>query len=243
MRKTTIITLGLFCAVLLAAKWAWEQDAILNAIVLFGTAGVVPGTDIVLSPRQVYIVLGVVLVLSVVGIFSKNIGQGVRAARMRRALRRDGVELESRLSAEKVAGTGVTPAVSAAARSAEVQRAPIVITGPRQPGLLTKVWRAMRPRLVVALGSVLERAVVWGTALQVGLRRISLQCYRYGVRAWIYVEPHIRRMDARIEKTLKRNKDIAAVLHMLDTGAKVVRGYISVGRRWWGARFNRASED
>jgi len=61
------------------AWWLWHSDAALNALILFCTAGVVPITGKVLTPEQMYLVMGGVLLVSVCVIFSRRLVHDLRA--------------------------------------------------------------------------------------------------------------------------------------------------------------------
>jgi hypothetical protein len=81
MSKRTLLKLGLISAIGFGLWRLWESDAVINAVILFSTAGVVPGTNIVLSPEQVYIVLGTILIVSILVIFHKEFKRDARAVR------------------------------------------------------------------------------------------------------------------------------------------------------------------
>jgi hypothetical protein len=236
MSTKAIVVLGLFGAAFVALKMMWDSDAALDAIILFGTAGVVPGTGVILTPAQVYMVLAAVLVLSVLLIFGKDIWRGVRRVRAR-LIARHKTPLET--SASAPAAQAVTPVVAPITMSKPM----VVITMPAQPGILVRVWRNVRPKLFMAAGTALVVGITQSARLAVVVRRFLLKMYRYGVRLWLWAEPHIRRMDRRIEATLKRNKDIAAALDVLGTASKTIHIQLTSLRRRLNSRFNRLPED
>jgi hypothetical protein len=61
-----------------------RSDVVLNALFLFAAAGVVPGTDIVLQPNEVFWTLGTLLGVAVLLIFATNLRRGIIALFRRR---------------------------------------------------------------------------------------------------------------------------------------------------------------
>jgi len=226
MRKKTIIQLGLFAAGLYGLWWLWENDAAINAVVVFSTAGVVPGTRIVLSPEQVYVVLGGILGVAIIGIFWK---QWVRAARFTRQTWRTTWREQTthQAQAEHMAEPQTNPPIVETAK-------PVIIAVPVH-SRLTRTWQRMRPKVIIVVGTTLEVLVRILQRLAVTLSRLAFKIYEYGVRGWLRVEPYLRRFDAWLERTLKANKDIAAFLHVLRELTKAAQLHIAA----WRARFGR----
>lgn len=240
MSNKTVVQLGLFCATLVALKWLWENEAALNAIVLFGTAGVVPGTDIVLTPEQVYMVLGGVLFVSVVAIFWRNIVRTVRRSRTFWVASRGSVPEEG----EARESSAIVPSAATPAKLPDTQPKPVVvITIPAQPSPLVKAWRVVRPQLLIALAVFLKLCIKGLGRMSVAMRRLSLWLYRYGVRLWMWAEPRIRRFDKQIEITVKKNKDLAAALRICSTAVKVANERIAAFRARRDTRYSRAPEE
>lgn len=67
------LRIGFGILAIIAAIELLQTQAVLSAILLFGAAGIVPGTDIVLSPEATMWSLGGVLVASILLIFHKEI--------------------------------------------------------------------------------------------------------------------------------------------------------------------------
>ncbi|HSX17459.1 MAG TPA: hypothetical protein VLH86_05165 [Patescibacteria group bacterium] len=245
MSRKTIIKLGSVFAILYGLWKLWENDAAVNALVVFCTAGVVPFSHIVLTPDQVYFVLASIMFLAVVGIFWK---QWFRAARTLRSLwRKTAVEAIADATPLVAASDASATAASVAgpktrARKRPAPKAPIVITLAPQPGHLLRFWRAVRPRLLMAVGATLETVINSLQRMAVMLSRASLEAYRYSVRAWLTVEPYLRRFDKWLEHTLKSNKDMAAVLHVWSEFLKSANARILVLRAYFG-RLPRTPEE
>jgi hypothetical protein len=258
MSKKTLVRLGLVCAIGFGLWRLWENDAVINAVILFSTAGVVPGTDIVLTPEQVYIVLGAILLLSIFVIFAKEIKRDVRAVRAawRHWRERGGglaaaeavteeivaeAEVEARNTsrrsrkAAKLAVAQATLPVAAVAAAATGERPAVVIAVQQGPGRWQLLWRMVRPRLIIAVGATLEMIIKAADHSVVWASRATMLAYGKCVQAWLWVEPYLRRFDARIEHTLKGNKDIAAMLHLWSELLKLMNARIAELR----ARFTR----
>src|SRR5262245_36587180 len=117
----------------------WElgrSDAATNALFLFATVGLIPGTDKTLAPQQVFVALGVFLVLMVLLIFSTNIVRGVR-----------------RLVGRGAAVGPEHPAVPQGPIVAAPQPSAVVVAIPAPPGRVRLAWRRLRGLLYV--GAVL----------------------------------------------------------------------------------------
>lgn len=215
MSNKTIVKLGLFFAGIIGLWQLWESDTAIDAIVVFSTSGIVPGTGIVLSPEQVYMVLGGFLVLVIMALFWKQTSRPFRALLrlwQGRALRV--IETPVNTAATSVNQQASKPIVTdIEGWSSEPIEQPVVIQLPAQPSKLRKAWMRMRPHLVVAAGVTLELIVRGLQAAAVFLSRVSFKAYGYGMQAWLWAEPYLRRFDKRLERTVKRNKEVAAFLH------------------------------
>ncbi|MET0779456.1 MAG: hypothetical protein ABWY71_01340 [Candidatus Saccharimonadales bacterium] len=225
MSKKTFLKLGLICAILYGLWRLWENDAAVNAFILFCTAGIVPGTNVELTPEQVYIVLGSILFVAIMLIFAKEVLRDIRAVRSawrnwrQKAIMATGehhiVEEVTAAHSVTVTGTDLQPQTAAFAERKPEGSAPVVVIAlPRQPGIFARMWRATRPKLIIAVGATLETILKAADRTAVLASRGSLQLYRYGMQFWLWVEPYLRRFDKWLERTLKSNKDIAAFLHM-----------------------------
>lgn len=77
--RTTVAYKVVFLAALLFIGWQLLHiEAVLNALMLFGMVGEIPGTNIQLSPDAVLKLLPALLLLAVVVIFHQNLWRGVR---------------------------------------------------------------------------------------------------------------------------------------------------------------------
>ncbi|HEV7454049.1 MAG TPA: hypothetical protein VGO07_02205 [Candidatus Saccharimonadales bacterium] len=253
MSKKTFLKLGLLCAIVYGLWRVWENDAVVNAFILFCTAGIVPGTGVELTPEQVYIVLGSILFVAIMLIFAKEVRRDIRAVRSawrnwrQKAIMATG---EHRIIEEitahtvTVTATGPQPQAMEAIMDKPAESKPVVvIVLPRQPGRFAKFWRAARPKLIIALGVTLETIIKAADRAAVLASRGSLQLYRYGMQAWLWMEPHLRQFDKWLERTLKSNKDIAALLHIWSDFLKSANARLVELRARLAARIPRAPEE
>lgn len=115
----------------------WEvlqSNAVLEAFLTFGFAGVIPGTNIVLSPNAVIMVTGITLVLICIAI--------ILGVLLKRPKNRVPANLERVAEAVAVEQAALTPAMpsAAAAVSSSTPHAP----KPAAPGLLMRTWGRVR---------------------------------------------------------------------------------------------------
>jgi hypothetical protein len=224
MSKKTFMKLGLICAIVYGLWSLWENDAAVNAFILFCTAGVVPGTGVELTPQQVYIVLGSILFIAIMLIFAKEVRRDIRAVRTawrnwrQKAIMSTGEhQIVEEVTTHTVTITATDPQPQLAAiveQKPEEARPVVVIALPHQPGLFARMWQSVRPKLIIATGATLEALLKAADRTAVLISRGSMRVYGYGVQAWLWVEPYLRRFDKWLERTLKSNKDIAAGLHL-----------------------------
>jgi hypothetical protein len=269
MSKKTVLKLGLICAIGFGLWRLWENDAAINAVILFCTAGVVPGTNTVLTPEQVYIVLGTVLCASLMLIFAKEVKRDVRAIRTawhhwrqkggtlaaaeevaqsivadaEAAAEQAPIRLTpSRRSARTKKTTAAGLPVAAVAAAATSGRPAVVIPVQKGPGLWQRIWAAVRPRLIIALGATLEAVLKAADHTVVWASRRSLQAYGAAAQGWRWLEPRLRRFDALLERKLKANKDVAALLHFLGEAVKLANARMAELRARF-TRIHRAPEE
>jgi hypothetical protein len=154
------------------------------------------------------------------GIFAKEVVRDVRAVcRAWRHWRQKG---GTRQAAEAVTLAIVAAATANATQAASVQPkaasaaspVPVVIIPvPAGPSLSARMWRVVRPKLIIAVGATLEFLLKAADHAAVRASRASMQLYGKAVQVWLWAEPYLRRFDAWLEHSLKTNKDIAAVIH------------------------------
>ncbi len=208
-----VVKLLVVVGVGVGAWWLWQSDAAMNAVVLFCTAGVVPFSGTVLTPAQMYLFLGAVLLLAFGFVFSRRLVHDLRA--VHRA-----VVYQRKQSPESLEATEDTPVIEpVAAPVVAAKEVPVVeIIIPGEPGALVRAWRAVSPRIRPAIGLTLRvsgkimvrmsrRALRDGRSAIIGI-------YCYSIETWNRLQPYLRRFDAWLERSLKKNKDIAALLHV-----------------------------
>jgi hypothetical protein len=269
MSSKNAARLSLFCAVLAVLIWLWESDSALNAVVLFITAGEVPGTGVILTPGQMYIVMAVVLSLGIILLFGGAIANGMQYVRIfwrggRVAARAYKEALHTPTSAlTEASGMVIRPtavvnvpalaikhtkaaqSTAAAAHITKRQKSEsaVVITIPGGPGHIALRWRRIRPVLIVATGRVLELIVRGMHTADIWMRRGIVLVQTYTVQAWRWTEPRIRVLDKNIEQAVKGNKQAAAVLRAGAVAAKTTRAYSTLVRTKMGQRLSRTPEE
>lgn len=82
MSSKNAAKLSIFCAAIAVVMWLWESDSALDALFTFVTAGEVPGTDVILTTDQTYVVVGALLLVVLVLLFRRNIGRSIRHSRI-----------------------------------------------------------------------------------------------------------------------------------------------------------------
>jgi uncharacterized membrane protein len=230
MYKKTLILVVFGLAALVTVWDLLQIDAFDNAMLQFATAGVVPGTGVVLTPNQVYVVLGVVLLLAICLIFHKELVRDIR--RVCAAFRRPSPVMPAEASAP-----APIPVIQAKAPKPIVD---IVIPG--TPGLLMKSVWYIRPRIAagsritwVVTARETRQAAQWAAKTA---RRYSIIAWRSAVRAWQWAERRIRECDRLVEQRIKRNKTAASLLEAGADIGKQIQAYIMEMRN----RVNRAVE-
>jgi hypothetical protein len=223
---------------------AWKllhAESFYNAILQFGAAGVVPGTDIILSPQQVMWVMAAFLWICAMLIFWREVKRELW--RLRQAWHRRGHKTSIIAPVqEKVIAKPALVRVSTPKQPKKSTPPAVIITIPRKPGRLLQAYRMLRPQIIV----MSTRARVWlYRTVRILLARTDAYVRRAAAAVvhtvkliWRWTEPRIRRLDRRIEMTLKRNKDIAAILHAGSESVRIANTWLSTARD----RLNRALE-
>jgi hypothetical protein len=110
-----------------------RSDVVLNALFLFAAAGVVPGTNIILQPNDVFWALGILLGVAVVLIFATNLRRGLLALFRRRPTETDAfTPMERAFEPEPLVGAAaitaaVTPLKMKKVRAAKVAKPKVVV--------------------------------------------------------------------------------------------------------------------
>jgi hypothetical protein len=113
----------------------WEvlqSNAVLEAFLTFGFAGVIPGTNIVLSPNAVIMVTGITLALVFIAI--------ILGILLKRPKNRVPANLERVAEAVAIEQAGLTPVIPSVATAS----VPKHIPKPTTPGLLMRTWGRLR---------------------------------------------------------------------------------------------------
>jgi hypothetical protein len=143
-----------------------RSDVVLNALFLFAAAGVVPGTNIVLQPNEVFWALGVLLGVAVLLIFATNLRRGLLALfRRRPATTGVPTPMERAFEPETVVGAAaitaaVTPLKMKKVRAAKVAKPKVVVVikpvrHPSKLALMLRVfYGALRLRMSEAGGNL-----------------------------------------------------------------------------------------
>lgn len=222
--KKASLKFGIFLAAICGLWLLWENDAVMDALMSFIMAGVVPGSGKVLTPEQMYAIMGATLLLAIMVIFRSETTRAVR--RRKRAV----IEVAEEIEIPEVVVEQPEPFV--------MPEPILVIKLPRQPGLISRAWRGLQRQLTRAVSagwraSVLNSKMVvafvrvilvatynWqkearralGALLQKGLVVLRGWLVKFAITVWVYAEPKLYQFDKFIERKLKENKDTAAML-------------------------------
>lgn len=218
MRARVLIKI-IFGLSLVIVLWRLLQvEAFDNALLQFVTAGMIPGTKIILTPNQVYWVMGVFLLVSLIIIFLKQIVRALSFARHKTDTASEDV---MPATAEEIAKSLDGP------RPDELKKPVTPAGGQGKLGssLITLgfMWTQIEPYIKAA-----------GKKAYIYSKTACRQAYRYAragakwlhanaVIAWQWAEPRMRQLDKKIESRLKSNKDIEAFLHVIDESFGYVR--------------------
>lgn len=223
-QKVIVVIILLFCV------WKFVLSAaVLNALFLFLTAGVVPGTRHALSPAGTAVAVATVFVLCVALIFRKEWGRLIRWRAAARAARHLPAEAEA------------LPVHEEEATSSAAQTWPIVITLPGKPGAVAKRWQGTK----IASGRLLRHAANRGRALLTELRPWLLVLGRLAVvlaklmwllaglaatgtarllaLAWHWLEPQLHRFDRWLELQVRAFLRREPLASWIKIGRKHVR--------------------
>jgi hypothetical protein len=117
-----------------------RSDVVLNSLFLFAAAGVIPGTNVVLQPNEVFWTLGTLLGVAVLLIFATNLRRGIIALfRRQTALE----QVQQPVMAEAIAPVAVLPAKKIKAKKAPKPKIVVVIKPVRRPSKLMMALRVL----------------------------------------------------------------------------------------------------
>lgn len=182
-RRTVLTTKHKAVLWFLGLLFLWEvlqSNAVLEAFLTFGFAGVVPGTNIVLSPDGVILVTGITLALLFIAITLRLL--------LKRPKERIPANMD--LAAEALAGE---PAVVVAET---VTPAPVVShhTPPKSPGILARTIKnirafsvSMRRRAVRIMGIALEWIDVKMPIVARALHRVAQITWAVGMIMFVFM--------------------------------------------------------
>lgn len=226
---------GMFLAAVCGLWWLWENDAAMDALMSFIMAGVVPGSGKVLTPEQMYAIMGATLLLAIMIIFRSETNRAVR--RRRRPVIEPIESIEMPEVVVKQPDPQPKPVI-------EPQPA-LVIHIPGQRGAISRGLHAMRSHLARSASSGRRAAAVNGNLVVAFSRVILVATYNWqkdvrytlgvlakkavarlsvwlkllrglmvklAITTWVFAEPKLYRFDKFIERKLKENKDTAAML-------------------------------
>ena len=181
-RRTVLTTKHKAVLWFLGLLFLWEvlqSNAVLEAFLTFGFAGVIPGTNIVLSPDSVIMVTGIALVLLFIAIVLRLL--------LKRPKERIPANLER--ATEALVATPVAADISAPA--------PIVLqhdTTPKASSVLSRIIEklrvlgtSMRRRLIRIVGITLEWLDVKTPAVARALQRVSQIVWAIGMIVFVFV--------------------------------------------------------
>jgi hypothetical protein len=262
-----ILVVLVFGAAAIIGVWDLLQiEAVDSALLQFATAGVVPGTGVILTPGQVYVSLCVILLLVVCLLFRKSLirdwhdfrrsafsSHTVDTSAPRTSFAAATVQQESRTSsAPRTSFTPITPpapqqvpaslAPTPVLDPASSSRPAVIITIPATPGVLVRSLRAITAWLKPASGrawrSIKTRSRQDAKLLIKLFNRYRREAWRAMVRAWRYTEPRIREIDAYIELQLKSNHTASRMLRE----AEYIHRQVATRINSWRAKVQRPVE-
>jgi hypothetical protein len=216
-----VLTLMIFGMAAIVGIWDLLQiEAVTNTLIQFATAGIVPGTHIVLTPGQMFIVLSGILLLAICLLFRQSLLRDIRGIRtlFTRTRQYPLVVPTIQPPLESIAAP-VSPPYPKPTVKAE-EKIIILATISVQPGRIVRAARLVKPQIMPALqtyGRMLQTsgrvARKWATHTAVTADRKGRE---YAVKARHYIEPRIHIWDAQIERALKRNAKAAKVLRIIE---------------------------
>ncbi|HSW66374.1 MAG TPA: hypothetical protein VLI54_04535 [Bacillota bacterium] len=178
-----VLKVGLWLVALYAVFSFAQTPAVSNALMLFFTIGAVPGTDIVLTPHQTFIWLGVAFVVTLLLVFGTNIYRGLawiagykQRARMAQELAGVNtlpvVQPMQSDSIRPVAAPRLSIAPLAVAATIKQLKAPqprtvIDIKLPRKAGPLAKAFQAVKRPVVLGL-AIIVLPLAWAVRVIAG---------------------------------------------------------------------------
>ncbi|HSW99607.1 MAG TPA: hypothetical protein VLH38_01075 [Patescibacteria group bacterium] len=246
------IKIGLWVVALVGAWELGRSYVVTNALFLFAADGVVPGTSIRLEPNQVFWVLGTMLAVAALLIFSTNIRRAFLFWFGSRTVTFDEpIELAPKLNKVKAVKVKTPKPVPV-----------VIIKLPRKPSLLSRVGhyidvsfivastllvayiRKHFPRIVEAIKRggqtfVAKLRPVWQSLVShmrlgrqkvrtYGIRMAIFIC-RQAIRFWRWLEPQLREFDRWLGvkyhqglATARKNESIKSMLHVSQEARKVI---------------------
>jgi hypothetical protein len=191
-----------------------QTSTALNALLLFAAAGIVPGTHITLTPDGTLWVLGSLMALSFLLIFSGNILRGLRAL-WRHKPAQDTPQV---VKEHQPAPSPIAAVVS----KIETPKPVVVITIPRQPGRLAKAVRALAAGSTYILTVVAEQApIIWRELLSRSQYAFGVMCL-YIAHGWRWLRPRLVQAKHAITAKLNQHQDISFVITFLRSCSKVL---------------------
>ncbi len=202
----------IFLAGTLALWRMAELPVVQNAFLQFLAVGQVPGTDVFLSPKAVFILLAAIFATSLILIFRKELVGSI--SRSRRV----------------VAGTASRDSAAIPVKRSEKG---IVISRPRRiagvnipEGKLNLKDKIFPALYVPPLRPAIWRLMDWEMRmLSIGYRHIkvvSVVVWFQVLRGWRRLEPHIRRLDKIIEKRVRKNHVVSELIEIAEECWRVV---------------------
>ncbi len=200
------LKVGVGFVVVAAAAVALQTSAVWNALLLFAAAGIVPGTDIVLSPNTTMIILGVALFGVAALLFWKNIKQFF-------------------VGASRQAGSTPEEAVGSLAEQA-VEVAPVAPTKRRVRLFVAAATHRLRRALQRTRQVVVQHAVA---AKPIALRQAQALLWQSG-RAWILAKSAAARLRTWVGGLMSQHEDMTIARDFLKHTAKTAYSWTAKAR-------------
>src|SRR5579859_528414 len=213
MRRT--VRLGLWLVILICVWQIGLTSAVSNAFLQFYAAGVVPGTQVVLTPNEMFLLMGALLVASAALIFRSEVGK------LFRWMRKGSLAVKGDAAAPPDDSANIpanAPLVEPAANKPVV-----IIRLPRKPSALERAFTRLRPLLAPAIRATVRRLSMW-TAVLVTVAILT------SLRVWQWAEPRFRQFDRYLDRRLHQNETTATLLAAGGQAGRLIRDWTTQAR-------------
>ena len=246
---------GFSVAVIVTIVALLQTTAAMDALLLFAAAGIVPGTDIKLTPNATMYTLISMAAISILAIFSGNLFRMVRSMRQTRRAKIVAAQVEA--VASQVA---LTQALAVAPAAVEFQTAPVPVLAPAvvapkaaKPKPIVIIKLPGSPGRIVRGMHLLRRAAIHTVAVSAQqipvIQREAASRTRYAIGVailylaytWRWAKPRLIKLERRINARLNQHQDITFVINFLRAVSKIMTKWRREGRAYAIASWRKVS--